>query len=218
MLQTAVTHTASTAEMLPREESCDWCCSHFKHNSKPFAYVHNTAHAPQMVQVAQRSTVQRFIELQNSNASLEKELSQAKQQLTKIAEEKEAAAAFEKKRTADRLQRRPERNKAFKVVCTSVCVSSRCCTSILQIVIKAKIVLWNCKKSLSTLWLLDTHQTRLRHAVQACCASHPGCKQLLCPTLKASQYLVWLLQSSLFQYCRRVLAYSSDSSQALFHC
>ena len=69
-----------------------------------------------MMQVAQRSTVQRFADLQSSNARLQKELSQAKQQLTKIADDKKAAAMYEKKRMADRLQRRPERNKAFKVM------------------------------------------------------------------------------------------------------
>lgn len=68
-----------------------------------------------MVQVAQRSTVQRFGELQSANARLQKELSQARLQLTKIADDKKAAAMYEKKRIADRLQRRPERNKAFKV-------------------------------------------------------------------------------------------------------
>lgn len=67
------------------------------------------------MQGAQRSTVQRFRDLQSINASLQRELSQARQQLAKIAEEKEAAALYEKKRIADRLQRRPERNKAFKV-------------------------------------------------------------------------------------------------------
>ena len=71
------------------------------------------------MQVAQRSTVQRFADLQNINATLQRELGQAKQQLSKIAEEKEAAASYGKKRIADRLQRRPERNRAFKVMpCT----------------------------------------------------------------------------------------------------
>ena len=37
------------------------------------------------------------------------------QQLTHIAEEKEAAAAAERKRLTDRVKRRPERNRAFKV-------------------------------------------------------------------------------------------------------
>ena len=67
------------------------------------------------MQAAQKSTVQRFSELQTTNASLQRELSQARQQLTKIADEKEAAAAYERKQMADRLQRRPERNKAIKV-------------------------------------------------------------------------------------------------------
>ena len=93
-------------------------CISFQNSS-----LYGTEHTFQLVQVAQRSTVQHFTELQNSNASLQKELSQAKQQLTKIAEEKEAAAAYDKKRTADRLQRRPERNKAFKVVMLCVCLS-----------------------------------------------------------------------------------------------
>lgn len=69
-----------------------------------------------LIQGAQRSTLQRFSDLQSINAGLQRELSQARQQLTKIAEEKEAAVLYEKKRTADRLQRRPERNKAFKVM------------------------------------------------------------------------------------------------------
>lgn len=73
-----------------------------------------------MMQVAQRSTVQRFAELQSTNARLQKELSQVKQQLTKIADDKKAAAMYEKKRVADRLQRRPERNKAFKVTLEKV--------------------------------------------------------------------------------------------------
>ena len=68
------------------------------------------------MQGAQRSTIQRFSDLQSINTSLQRELSQARQQLTKIAEEKEAAALYEKKRIADRLQRRPRRNKAFKVM------------------------------------------------------------------------------------------------------
>lgn len=68
-----------------------------------------------MMQVAQRSTVQRFAELQSSNARLQKDLCQARQQLTKIADDKKAAAMYEKKRMADRLQRRPVRNKVFQV-------------------------------------------------------------------------------------------------------
>ncbi|KAL3145204.1 hypothetical protein ABBQ32_000953 [Trebouxia sp. C0010 RCD-2024] len=65
----------------------------------------------EIIKVAQRSTVQRFAELQSSNARLQKDLCQARQQLTKIADDKKAAAMYEKKRMADRLQRRPVRNK-----------------------------------------------------------------------------------------------------------
>lgn len=67
------------------------------------------------MQVAQHSTVDRFAELQGLNRSLHQEVTQLRQQLTHIAEEKEAAAAAERKRLTDRVKRRPERNRAFKV-------------------------------------------------------------------------------------------------------
>ena len=67
------------------------------------------------MQVAQHSTVDRFAELQGLNRSLHHEVTQLSQQLTHIAEEKEAAAAAERKRLTDRVRRRPERNRAFKV-------------------------------------------------------------------------------------------------------
>ncbi len=72
-------------------------------------------HLSLCVQVAQHSTVNRFAELQGLNRSLQKEVTQLRQQLTHIAEEKEAAAAAERKRLTDRVKRRPERNRAFKV-------------------------------------------------------------------------------------------------------
>lgn len=72
-------------------------------------------HLSLCVQVAQHSTVNRFAELQGLNRSLHKEVTQLRQQLTHIAEEKEAAAAAERKRLTDRVKRRPERNRAFKV-------------------------------------------------------------------------------------------------------
>ena len=68
------------------------------------------------MQAAQRSTVQRFSELQSGNAELQQQVRQAQQQLAHIAEEKAAAAMYEKKRIAERLQRRPQRNRAFKVI------------------------------------------------------------------------------------------------------
>ncbi len=67
------------------------------------------------MQVAQHSTVDCFAELQGLNRSLHQEVTQLRQQLTHIAEEKEAAAAAERKRLTDRVKRRPERNRAFKV-------------------------------------------------------------------------------------------------------
>ena len=57
----------------------------------------------------------RFAELQGLNRRLHQEVAQLRQQLTHIAEEKEAAAAAERKRLTDRVKRRPERNRAFKV-------------------------------------------------------------------------------------------------------
>ena len=68
------------------------------------------------VQAAQHSSVQRYTELQSINTNLQKQLAQLRQQLTHIAEEKEAVAAAERKRIADRLKRRLERNKSFKVL------------------------------------------------------------------------------------------------------
>ncbi len=59
--------------------------------------------------------MERFSELQTINRNLQKEMTQLRQQLTHIAEEKEAAAAAERKRLVDRVKRRPERNRAFKV-------------------------------------------------------------------------------------------------------
>jgi septal ring factor EnvC (AmiA/AmiB activator) len=67
------------------------------------------------MQVAQHSTVDRFAELQGLNRSLHQEITQLRQQLAHIAEEKEGAAAAERKRLTDRVKRRPERNRAFKV-------------------------------------------------------------------------------------------------------
>ena len=67
------------------------------------------------MQVAQHSTIDSFAELQALNRSLHQEVTQLRQQLTHIAEEKEAAAAAERKRLTDRVKRRPERNRAFKV-------------------------------------------------------------------------------------------------------
>ena len=67
--------------------------------------------------MAQHSTVERFAELQRVNKNLLNEVTQLNQELAHIAEEREAAAAAEKKRLAERVKRRPERNRAFKVKC-----------------------------------------------------------------------------------------------------
>ncbi|KAL0046820.1 hypothetical protein WJX82_010732 [Trebouxia sp. C0006] len=66
------------------------------------------------IKIAQHSSVDRFAELQGLNRSLHQEVTQLRQQLTHIAEEKEAAAAAEKRRLTDQVKRRPERNRAFK--------------------------------------------------------------------------------------------------------
>lgn len=66
------------------------------------------------MQRAQLSTAERFTELQTANSRLQREASHLRQQLTKIAEEREAAAAAERKRLAARVKRRPEPSKAFK--------------------------------------------------------------------------------------------------------
>ncbi|KAL0022336.1 hypothetical protein WJX77_001433 [Trebouxia sp. C0004] len=66
------------------------------------------------IKVAQHSTVDRFAELQGLNRGLQQELTQLRQQLNRIAEEKEAAAAAERKRLTDRVKRRPQRDGAFK--------------------------------------------------------------------------------------------------------
>ena len=60
--------------------------------------------------------MQRYTELQSINTNLQKQLAQLRQQLTHMAEEKEAVAAAERKRLADRLKRRLERNQSFKVL------------------------------------------------------------------------------------------------------
>lgn len=65
--------------------------------------------------MAQASTVQRFQDLQSSNAALISKLAQLKLQLHVIAQEKEAAVAHKQKRAADRIKRRPEHNKALQV-------------------------------------------------------------------------------------------------------
>ena len=67
----------------------------------------------------------RFAELQGLNRSLHQEVTQLRQQLTSIAEEKEAAAAAEKRRLTDQVKRRPERNRAFKVEILKTYFSSR---------------------------------------------------------------------------------------------
>lgn len=61
--------------------------------------------------------MERFAELQRVNKNLLTEVAQLNLELTHIAEDREAAAAAEKKRLADRVKRRPERNRAYKVNC-----------------------------------------------------------------------------------------------------
>lgn len=108
-----------------------------------------------LIQVAQRSTLQRFVELQSINSGLQRELSQARLQLTKIAEEKEAAVLYEKKRIADRLQRRPERNRAFKVTHTSAAEFAVRCTLFSQ---KTEVVTTENKSiTNSLLWTPQQH-------------------------------------------------------------
>ena len=105
--------------------------------------------------MAQRSTLQRFVELQSINSGLQRELSQARLQLTKIAEEKEAAVLYEKKRIADRLQRRPERNRAFKVMHTSAAEFAVSCTLVSQ---KTEVVtIENKSITNSLLWTPQQH-------------------------------------------------------------
>lgn len=68
--------------------------------------------------------MERFAELQRVNKNLLTEVAQLSLELTHIAAEREAAAAAERKRLADRVKRRPERNRAFKVNCPTACYTS----------------------------------------------------------------------------------------------